>query len=131
MYIRKVTAKKGNKSFWNAIKHFFSNRGITTNDSITLEENRVLKNNLRATTEVSNSYYINIVEATFGKSPSSIDNPNFQCQDRATVKQIIESYKIYPSVATIKEKVLPHCLSFDLPPASKEDINKFKLSHSM
>ena len=53
--------------------------------------------------------------------PSSISNPNSQCQDRATTKKIIESYKNHPSVATIKENVLPDSLSFDLPPASKED----------
>ena len=40
-YFQKVTAKKGSKSFWNAIKPFFTNGGIKTNDSITLEENGV------------------------------------------------------------------------------------------
>ena len=39
------------------------------------------------------------------------------------LKKITESYKSHPSVATIKENVLPDSLSFDLPPASKEDIN--------
>ena len=36
--------KKGSKSFWNTIKPFLINRGIIANDSITLEENEVLKN---------------------------------------------------------------------------------------
>ena len=40
----KINSKKGSKSFWNAIKSFFTNRGIINNDSITLEENRVLNN---------------------------------------------------------------------------------------
>ena len=53
-YFRKVTAKKGSKLFWNAIKPFFINRRIN-NDSITLEENGVLKTNLRETTEVFNN----------------------------------------------------------------------------
>ena len=41
-------------------------------------------------------------------------NPNSQSQDRAAAKKTIETYK----------NVLPGPLSFDLPPASKEDINK-------
>ena len=40
----KGNSKKGSKSYWNAIKLFFTNRGIITNDSITLEENGILKN---------------------------------------------------------------------------------------
>ena len=87
-YFRKVTAKKGNKSFWNGIKLFFANTGIITNDSITFEENGVLKNDSTETTEVFNNYYINIVETTSGKRPSSIASPNYQWQDRATVKKI-------------------------------------------
>ena len=51
-YFRKVTAIKGGKSFWNAIKHFVANRGIITNDTITLEENGVLKNDPKEATEV-------------------------------------------------------------------------------
>ena len=48
-YFRKVTGKKGSKSFWNAIKSFFTNRGTITNDSIALEENGVLKNGPKET----------------------------------------------------------------------------------
>ena len=39
-------------------------------------------------------------------------------------KKIIESYKSNSSVVIIKENFLPDSWSFDLPPASKEDINK-------
>ena len=69
-YFQKVTAKKGSKSFWNTIKPFFTNRGIITNDSITLEGNRVLKKDPKETTEVFNNYYINTVETTSGKRSS-------------------------------------------------------------
>ena len=53
-----------------------------------------------------------------------IGNPNFQCQDRAIVKKIIESYKNYLGVTAIKENVLLGSLSSHLTPASKEDIDK-------
>ena len=64
------------------------------------------------------------METTSGKRPSSIGNPNSQCQDRATIRKIIDSYKDHPNVATITENILPLSLSFDLPPASKKDINE-------
>ena len=95
-YFRKVTAKKGSKSFWNAIIPFFTNTGIITNDSITLEENRVLKNDPKETTEVFNNYYINIVETISGKRPSSFGNPISHCQDRAIVKKSLDLTKIIP-----------------------------------
>ena len=108
-YFRKITAKKGSKSFWNAIKPFFTNREIITNDSITLEENGVLKNDPKETTEVFNNYYINIVETTSGKRPFSIGNPNFNhCILQKSSQCCNRKRKRF----------------FDLPPASKKDINK-------
>ena len=88
-----ITAKKGSKSLCDTIKPFFTNTGIVTNDSTTLEENGVLKIDPRKTTEVFNNYYINIVEAPSGKRPSSIGNPNSQSQDRATVKKLLNLTK--------------------------------------
>ena len=85
---------------WSSKANFY--RGIIANDSITLEENRVLKNYTKETADVFNNFYINIAEATSGKQPSSIGNPNSQSQDRATVKKIIESNKNQPLVVTIK-----------------------------
>ena len=41
---------------------------------------------------------------------------------------MIESYKNHPNVVTIKENVLPDFLSFELPPVSKQDINKIVMS---
>ena len=88
--------------------------------SLLLKKNGVFKNDPKETIEVFNNYHINVVETTSGKRLSSIRNSNSQSQDRATVKKIIESHKNYPC----EEKVLPCSLSFDLPPASNEDINK-------
>ena len=62
----------GSKLFWNTINLLFT--GIITNASIALEENGIFKNNLKETTEVFNNYYINILETTSGKRPSSVDN---------------------------------------------------------
>ena len=89
-------SKKSGKSFWNAIKPFFTNRGIIANDSITFEENVVLKNDPKEATEVFNNSYINIVETTSGKWPSSIGSHNSQYQDRATIKKSLNLTKIIP-----------------------------------
>ena len=93
---KNLTARKGIKSIWNAIKSFLSNRGIIINFSITLEENWILEDDPKETTKVFSNYYINIVETTSGKRPSSISNPNSQCQDRATVKKSLNPTKIMP-----------------------------------
>ena len=67
------------------------------------------------------------IGAIFGKWPFSIRNPNSQYQDGYS-KKIIESYENHPRVVTMKENVLPDSMRFDLPPASKEDINKISRS---
>ena len=72
VYFRKVTVNICSKLFWNTIKLLFT--GIITNASITLEENGIFKNDLKEKTEVFNNYYINILETTSGKRPSSVDN---------------------------------------------------------
>ena len=44
-------------------------------------------------------------------------------------KQFIETYKNHPSIVTLKRNALSNSLSFDLPPASQEDI--FKIVKSL
>ena len=74
-YFWKVTAKKlVNHSEFNETP-FSLIRGIT------LEENGDLKNDTNETTEVFSNCYVNIIEITSGKRPSSIGNCNSQCQD--------------------------------------------------
>ena len=85
VYFRKVTVNMGSKLFWNTIKLLFT--GIITNASITLEENGIFKNDLKETTEVFNNYYINILETTSGKRPSSVDNSEEDINK--TVKSLI------------------------------------------
>ena len=92
--------KRGSKTFWNAMKPLFAYRGTITNDNIALEENVVLKNELKETTEFFNNYYINIVEITSGKQPSSISNPNSQHEGRDTVKK--KSMKLKKAIPVLQ-----------------------------
>ena len=90
----KSNSKRGSESFWNAIKPFFTNRGIITNDTITIEENRHLNSDPKETTEVFNNYYVNIEKTISGKRPSSIGNSNSQCQDELPLKRSSNLAKI-------------------------------------
>ena len=92
--------KEGSKTFWNAMKPLFTYRGTITNDNIALEENVVLKNDLKETTEFFNNYYINIVETISGKQPSSISNPNSQHEGRDTVKK--KSMKLKKAIPVLQ-----------------------------
>ena len=57
---------------------FFTRKGIITKDSITIEENGMLKTNAKETyietTEVFNNCYVNTTGTTSGKWPSLIDS---------------------------------------------------------
>ena len=64
---------------------------------------------------------MNIVETTSRKRLSSISNPNSKCKGRTALKKIIETYKNHSSVVTMRKIDLANSLSFDLPPASKEE----------
>ena len=82
------------------MKPLFAYRGTITNDNIALEENVVLKKELKETTEFFNNYYINIVEITSGKQPSSISNPNSQHEGRDTVKK--KSMKLKKAIPVLQ-----------------------------
>ena len=90
----KSNNKKEIKSIWDVIKPIFINRGIKTNEHYFSKKKRVLKNNRKE--RVSNFNFINIVEATSGKQPFSIDNPNSQCKVRATIKNSLNFTKTIP-----------------------------------
>ena len=70
-----------------------------------------------------NSYFINAVEITTGKTPTSLGDSSNQQNDTDNVKKIISEYKNHPSVVKIKE-TYKHFGNFDLPKASPKDINQ-------
>ena len=72
--------------------------------------------------ELFNKHYINIVEKTSGKFPSSKGDPQNPSMDRETVKKNLNKYKDHESILQIKENV--ECSEpFDFPKATTEDIN--------
>ena len=72
---------------------------------------------------LANSYFINAVESTTGKTPTSLGDSSNQQNDTDNLKKIISEYKNHPSVVKIKGSY-KHSGSFDLPKTNRKDINK-------
>ena len=123
-YFKEATSQgiMSSKSFWNAVKPFLTNKGIVTNDIITLEENGQLINDEKEVAEILNDHYINIVENTSGEAPSSIGNSTNQTEDRSTISKIIKTYENHPSIRAIRNN-LSNNDTFTFPKATQEEIN--------
>ena len=128
-----------NKSFWNTVKPFISNKGTLSNDNIIIESaddiTLKVKNgdlvSIKAKDEIRdehilvemfNNHYINIVEKSSGIAPNSIGNPMDPEQDKNTVEKIIQHYKNHPSIKKIKNNFL-NSKPFDFPEPTVKDIN--------
>ena len=120
-----------NKSFWNTVKPFISNKGTLSNDNIIIESaddiTLKVKNgdlfSIKAKDEIRdehilvemfNNHYINIAEKSSGIPPNSIGNPMDPKQDKNTVEKIIQHYKNHPSMKKIKNNFL-NLKPFDFP----------------
>ena len=74
-----------------------------------------------------NTYFINAVENTTAKSPTSLGYSSNQQNDTDNVEKITSEYKNHPSVVKIKE-TFKNFKNFALPKASPKDINKIMKS---
>ena len=74
--------------------------------------------------ELFNQNYINIVENSSGKKPSSLGDCLNASQDELTVKEIISVYSNHPSIQKIKS-VFNTDSKFDLPKPTASDIKSF------
>ena len=61
-----------NEKFWSTVKPFLTNKGGISNDFISVEEDGDLTSNEKELVELFNQNYINIVENSSGKKPSSL-----------------------------------------------------------
>ena len=128
-----------NKSFWNTVEPFISNKGTLSNDNIIIESaddiTLKVKNgdlvSIKAKDEIRdehilvemfNNHYINIAEKSSGIAPNSIGNPMDPKQDKNTVEKIIQHYKNHPSIKKIKNTFL-NSKPFDFPEPTLKDIN--------
>lgn len=61
-----------NQDFWKLVKPYLSNKGGLHGNDITLVKGDKIITNDKELAEVLNDHYINIVEKSSGKKPSSI-----------------------------------------------------------
>ena len=95
-----------NKSFWNSISPFLTNKNVRNDDVIKLKgKGRVINDELEVA-ETLNLHYINIVETTYGQPPRELGNPKDQADGIASVDAITSNYKNRPSIDRIRKKML-------------------------
>ena len=127
-YFKKVTNNRGksfvsNKSFWNTVKPFLTNKGFMTEDKIVIKNDDKIITEAEEISELFNNHYVNVVEKTTGFPSVALGLPNDQKQDHKTVKSIIDEYCNHPSILRIKEK-FPLRQDFDIPLATVSQINR-------
>ena len=91
-----------NKKFWGTVKPFLTNKGCVSDDFISIEKGGELISNEKELVEIFNENYINIVEKSSGKKPSSLGNCLNASEDEKTVIEIISAYSKHPSIQKIK-----------------------------
>ena len=111
-----------NKKFWKVMKPLMTNKGVLSSNAIIIQENNKLISDEKELVEIFSDHYINIVEKTMGKKPTSLGNPNDETKDRDTVLLIIEKYKDNPIICKIRENNLNHTFSF--PKITRPEITK-------
>ena len=112
-----------NRTFWKTVKPFLTNKGCMTNDCISTEKDGDIVRDEKVLVELFNENYINIVEISSGKKPSSLGNCEDSAQDDATVYKIISKYSSHSSVQKIKREFSIDKES-ELANASAKDINQ-------
>ena len=127
-YFKKVTNNSGqsfvsNKSFWNTVKPFLTNKGFMTKDKIVIKNDDKIITDDGEISELFNNHYVNIVEKVSGIPPVALGYPNDQNEDNQTVKSIINEYSNHPSILRI-EKEIPVRQDFDIPKATVFQINR-------
>ena len=106
-YFKSVSSKylTANKQFWDTVKPFFSNKNFDSDDHISINDKDKIVDNEVKLVELFNSCFINAVENTTGKTPTSLGDSSNQQSNTDNVKKIISEYKNNLSVAKIKELI--------------------------
>ena len=99
--------KKGlttNKNFLNFIKMFLTNKGFISHNYITpTYKNKIIADE-KQLAKLFNSYYINTFQKSSGTEPRDFD-VNFERTNTQSIKDIVNSFKNYPSIIKIKQTV--------------------------
>ena len=77
------------RTFWEAVKPFLTNKGCITNDCINTEKDGDIVREEKEPVERFDKNFINIIEISSGNKPSSLENCEDNEQDDAIVDKII------------------------------------------
>ena len=102
-YFKTITSNgmMSNKTFWNTVKPFITNKNGLTNNDITITHNNTAITDEKQLTELFNQYYVNIVETSSGVKPLSLSDMN-QKTNLEIISEILTKYKDHPSIVKIK-----------------------------
>ena len=93
-YFQKGTLEGfANKTSWNTIKPFLTNKGFLTSDSISLTQKNETITDKKKMTHSFHSHYVNIMKKTSGKILEIEGNPNNKTLDMSTLKSIIKKHE--------------------------------------
>ena len=127
-YMDKVSKKRieTNKSFWNFIKPFMTNKGMVASSDITLIEGKNVITDEYEISQTFNKHYINIVEKSCGNKPNKIGTTLGSLKNSDVIGRIIKSYQNHPSVLKIKNKCGSDFNSFDFQQKTTSEVKKTK-----
>ena len=87
-----------NKNLWNFIRPFLINKGSLNKCKIMLRKEKKITTDTKETVQVLNDHYINIVERSCGKKPTSAAKQGFLIDEIKIVDHIIRHHEDHPSV---------------------------------
>ena len=125
-YMNKISEKgiETNKSFWNFIKPFTTNKGMIANKDITLIDGKNVITDEYELSQIFNKHYINIVEKSCGNKPNKIGTTLGSLNDSDVIDRIIKSYQNHPSVLKTKNKFGSDLNSFDFQQIKAPEVKK-------
>ena len=125
-YMDKFSEKgiETNKSFWNFIKPFMTNKGMIANKDITLIDRKNVITDEYELSQIFNKHYINIVEKSCGNKPNKIGTTIASLNDSDVINRIIKTYQNHPSVLKIKNKFGSDLNSFDFQQIKAPEVKK-------
>ena len=113
-----------NKSFWNFIKPFMTNKGMIANKDITLIDDKNVITDEHELSQIFNKHYIKIAEKSCGNKPNKIGTTLGSLNDSDVIDRIIKSYQNHPSVLKIKNKFGSDLSSFDFQQIKAPEVKK-------
>ena len=92
-----------NKSFWNFVKSFLTNKSCHTQNEIMLIVNGKIIVAASGLVEIFNDHYITIVEKSSGQKPCNYVSDRNSLEDDVVINEIVQLYSNHPSILKIRE----------------------------